>query len=103
VLALTGLGTVAPFTLFAYGQKHVSAELAGSFLNLEPLVGAVAGVLFFANPAGLRQLAGGVAIVAGIGLSSLPLLPGRRRLPPPAPAPGRTTRPIPIPHPSPAR
>ena len=100
VLALTVVGTVAPFTLFAYGQKHVSAELAGSFLNLEPLVGAVAGVVFFANPAGLRQLAGGAAIVAGIALSSLPLLPGRRRSRPPEAA--RRTQPIAIPQPSPA-
>jgi drug/metabolite transporter (DMT)-like permease len=101
VLALTVAGTVAPFTLFAYGQKHVSAELAGSFLNLEPLVGAVAGVLFFANPAGPRQLAGGAAIVAGIALSSLPLLPGRggHGQPPEA---VRTTQPIAIPQPSPA-
>jgi O-acetylserine/cysteine efflux transporter len=99
VLALTVLGTVAPFTLFAYGQKHVSAELAGTFLNLEPLVGAVAGVVFFANPAGPRQLAGGAAIVAGIVLSSLPLLPGRRR-PTRVLTAARTTRPIPIPEPS---
>ena len=78
VLGLAAVGTLAPFTLFAYGQKHVSAELAGGFLNLEPLIGAVAGVIFFANPAGPRQLAGGAAIVAGIALSSLPLLLGRR-------------------------
>jgi drug/metabolite transporter (DMT)-like permease len=79
VLALTALGTVVPFTLFAYGQRHITAELAGAFLNLEPLVGAVAGTVFFANPAGPRQLAGGAAIVAGIALSGLPLLPGRHR------------------------
>ncbi|MGD0700777.1 MAG: DMT family transporter [Trebonia sp.] len=100
VLALTVVGTVAPFTLFAYGQKHVSAELAGSFLNLEPLVGAVAGVLFFANPAGPRQLAGGAAIVAGIALSSLPLL-GRGRGPRP-PEAVRVTQPIAVRRPSPA-
>jgi O-acetylserine/cysteine efflux transporter len=100
VLALTVVGTVAPFTLFAYGQKHVSAELAGSFLNLEPLVGAVAGVVFFANPAGPRQLAGGAAIIVGIALSSLPLLPGRRRPMPPEVA--RSTQPIAIKQPSPA-
>jgi O-acetylserine/cysteine efflux transporter len=94
LLALTAAGTVIPFTLFAYGQKHVSAELAGSFLNLEPLVGAVAGVVFFANPAGPRQLAGGAAIVAGIALSSLPLLPDRRDRPrPPAAAPAWTRQP----------
>ena len=81
VLAVAGLvagGTLLPFTLFAYGQSRVSAEVAGAFLNLEPLVGAVAGVLLFGNPAGPVQVAGGAAIGVGIGLSSLPLLAGRR-------------------------
>ena len=36
-------GTLLPFTLFAFGQSRVSAEVAGAFLNIEPLVGAVAG------------------------------------------------------------
>ena len=91
VLATAGLvagGTLLPFTLFAYAQSRVSAEVAGAFLNLEPLVGAVAGVAVFGDPAGLRQLSGGAAILVGIALSSLPLLAtGRRR--PARPAPGR--------------
>src|SRR5215469_16399350 len=74
-------GTLLPFTLFAYGQSRVSAEAAGAFLNLEPLVGAVAGVVVFGNPAGPGQLAGGAIILAGIGLSSVPLLAGGRRRP----------------------
>jgi O-acetylserine/cysteine efflux transporter len=80
VLAVAGLavgGTLLPFTLFAYGQSRVSAEVAGAFVNLEPLVGAVAGVVLFGNPAGPVQVAGGAAILVGIGLSSLPLLAGR--------------------------
>ena len=79
LLALTAGGTVVPFTLFAFGQSRVSAEVAGAFLNLEPLVGAIAGAAAFGDPVGLAQVAGGAAIVAGIGLSSLPLLAGRRR------------------------
>ncbi len=82
VLAVAGLaagGTLLPFTLFAYAQGRVSAEVAGAFLNLEPLVGAVAGVAFFGDPAGPVQLAGGAAILAGIALSSLPLLGAGRR------------------------
>src|ERR1700722_16288381 len=67
--ALALAGTLLPFTLFAYGQSRVSAEVAGAFLNLEPLVGTIAGVVFFANPAGLKQMAGGAAILAGIVLS----------------------------------
>lgn len=81
VAGLTAIGTLLPFTLFAYGQRRVSAEVAGAFLNLEPLVGAVAGVVAFGDPAGPRQLAGGAAIVAGIALSSLPLLGGHRPQP----------------------
>jgi len=79
LLALTVGGTVLPFTLFAFGQSRVSAEVAGAFLNLEPLVGAIVGAAAFGDAVGLAQVAGGAAIVAGIGLSSLPLLAGRRR------------------------
>jgi O-acetylserine/cysteine efflux transporter len=71
VAALALAGTLGPFTLFAYGQSRVPAEVAGAFLNIEPLVGAIAGVVFFGDPAGPRQLAGGLAVVAGIGLSGL--------------------------------
>ena len=67
-----------PFTLFAYGQSRVSAEIAGAFVNLEPLVGAMAGVALFGDPAGPLQAAGGAAIIAGIALSSLPLLAAGR-------------------------
>ncbi len=71
VAALGLAGTLIPFTLFAFGQSRVPAEVAGAFLNIEPLVGAIAGIAFFGDPVGLRQLAGGLAIVAGIGLSSV--------------------------------
>ena len=81
LLATAGLalgGTLLPFTLFAYGQSWVSAEVAGAFLNLEPLVGAVAGVVVFGDPAGPQQILGGAAVLAGIALSSLPLFATRR-------------------------
>jgi drug/metabolite transporter (DMT)-like permease len=82
VAALAAAGTLLPFTLFAYGQARVRAEVAGAFLNLEPLVGAVAGVVVFGDPAGAGQITGALAILAGIALSGLPLLrgPGRRRV-----------------------
>jgi drug/metabolite transporter (DMT)-like permease len=74
VLGLTAAGTLLPFTLFAFGQSRVPAEVAGAFLNLEPLIGAAAGVALFGDPAGTGQLLGGGAILAGIALSSVPLL-----------------------------
>ena len=51
-------GTVGPFALFAYGQSRVAPELAGAFLNLEPLVGTAAGALAFGDPFGPLQLLG---------------------------------------------
>jgi drug/metabolite transporter (DMT)-like permease len=74
VAALAAGGTLLPFTLFAYGQSRVSAEVAGAFYNIEPLVGAAAGAVLFGNPVGIALVGGGTAIVAGIGLSSLPLV-----------------------------
>jgi drug/metabolite transporter (DMT)-like permease len=81
VLAVGALavgGTLVPYTLFAYGQARVSAEIAGAFFNLEPMVGAAAGAVIFGDPIGPAQVTGGAAILAGIGLSSLPLVAGSR-------------------------
>ncbi len=94
VVALAAGGTLVPFTLFAFGQKRVSAEVAGAFLNLEPLVGAIAGAAAFGDQVGLAQIAGGAAILAGIGLSSLPLLAGRRRPRAVALAPAQALAPV---------
>jgi O-acetylserine/cysteine efflux transporter len=112
VLLTVGLaaGTLLPFTLFAYGQSRISPEVAGAFLNIEPLVGAVAGIVIFADPFGPVQAAGGAAIIGGIALSLLPLFgPVRRQRPEPAAAPAipesvprvlRTPRAIPEPVPA---
>jgi len=78
VIGLVVAGTVLPTSLFAFGQSRVSADVAGAFLNLEPLVGAVMGMALFAEPAGAVQLAGGAAITVGIGLSSFQVARGER-------------------------
>jgi EamA-like transporter family len=72
LIALTSAGTLVPFALFAYGQASVAPELAGAFLNLEPLVGAAAGALAFGDPFGAPQLGGALAILLGIVLSTRP-------------------------------
>jgi drug/metabolite transporter (DMT)-like permease len=82
LLVLAGLvvaGTLGPFTLFAYGQSRVAPEVAGAFLNLEPLVGAFTGALAFGDPLGVPQVVGGAAVLGGIALSAAPLLRPRRR------------------------
>jgi O-acetylserine/cysteine efflux transporter len=68
--ALVSVGSLIPFTLYAYGQARVHAELAGAFVNLEPVVGVAAGVLAFGNPFGTAQALGAVLVIAGLGLSA---------------------------------
>lgn len=77
VTGLAVLGTLLPFTLFAYAQAHIAPETAGAFLNLEPLVGAVVGVLAFGDPFGSTQLLGGSAILAGIAITTAPIITAR--------------------------
>ena len=72
VLALALAGTLLPFALFAYGQAHVPAELAGAFVNLEPLIGAATGAVAFHDAFGAVQGVGAAAVVMGIALSTLP-------------------------------
>jgi hypothetical protein len=75
VIAAVGLtlaGTLLPMALFAHGQASVAPELAGTFLNLEPLVGAGIGAVAFHDAFGSTQLAGALAVLAGIALSALP-------------------------------
>jgi drug/metabolite transporter (DMT)-like permease len=71
--ALTVAGTLLPFWLFAFGQSRVPAQLAGAFVNLEPVVGAAAGWLAFGDVAGSTQLLGAMAVLLGIAMSTLPL------------------------------
>jgi O-acetylserine/cysteine efflux transporter len=75
LVALALAGTPLPFWLFAFGQARVPAELAGVFLNLEPVVGAAAGWLALGEPAGIGQLAGVAAVLVGIVMSIMPAKP----------------------------
>ncbi|HET6547419.1 MAG TPA: DMT family transporter [Solirubrobacter sp.] len=78
LIALVTAGTLVPFALFAYGQARVAPQLAGAFLNLEPLVGTAAGALAFGDPFGPLQLGGGAVILVGIVLSTAPSGAARR-------------------------
>lgn len=89
---LASAGSLLPFTLYAFAQSRVPAEVAGAFVNLEPLVGAAAGALAFGDPFGALQMTGVAAILLGLALSTnLEVRPSRSRaarrrsqLPPPA-------------------
>lgn len=71
-VTLALVGTILPFWLFAYGQARVAPEVAGAFVNLEPLVGAVVGWVAFANPVGVWQILGALVVIVGILISLAP-------------------------------
>ena len=84
--ALVTLGSLLPFALYAYGQKHVTAEVAGAFVNLEPLVGAALGAIVFHDPfsgmhAAAAERRGDRRDGANQRRLVLPPLRGRRALP----------------------
>jgi drug/metabolite transporter (DMT)-like permease len=71
-LGLAGVGSLLPFALYAYGQARVVPEIAGAFVNIEPLVAATVGAFMFDDPFGSLQLAGAAALVVGLTLSVAP-------------------------------
>jgi drug/metabolite transporter (DMT)-like permease len=71
-VVLSLVGTLLPFWLFAFGQARVTADVAGAFVNLEPLVGAAIGWLAFGDAAAPAQIAGAFAVLAGILVGTLP-------------------------------
>jgi O-acetylserine/cysteine efflux transporter len=70
VVALALAGTLAAYWLFTWAQARVPAQLASAFINLEPLVGALAGVAAFGDAFGPVQALGALAIVAAIALAA---------------------------------
>jgi O-acetylserine/cysteine efflux transporter len=71
VAALSLAGTLVPFWLFAFGQSRVTADVAGPFVNLEPLVGAAIGWMAFGDAAAPDQLAGVIVVLVGIVLTTV--------------------------------
>jgi O-acetylserine/cysteine efflux transporter len=71
-LGLAVAGSLLPFALYAYGQARVVPEVAGAFVNLEPLVGATFGAFLFHDPFGLIQVTGVAALLVGLTLSVVP-------------------------------
>jgi drug/metabolite transporter (DMT)-like permease len=59
------IATVAATLLWNAGLKRVHSSDAGLFLNLEPVVGSVCGVLLFGDPVGWPLVVGGTLVVAG--------------------------------------
>ena len=63
VAAMGLVATTVTTYMWNWGLSYVPASQAGVFLNLEPVVGAILGVLLFADILGPYALIGGVLVV----------------------------------------
>lgn len=80
IIGQSVFSTAVAIVAWQLGASRVPAATAGVFLNVEPLVGALAGVLIFRDPVTTGILLGGTAIVAG----SVLVTRGTRTAPAPA-------------------
>ena len=64
VIAMGIVGTAVTTLLWNWGLARVSASQAGVFVNLEPVVGAILGVLVFHDRFGALSIFGAVLILA---------------------------------------
>jgi len=90
-LTWTGWLGVAQFTitasviapiLWAVGLQRGEASRAGLYLYLTPLFGVIISAILLNEPITIGTIAGGVLIVAGVVLATLPAFNRRRRLAP---------------------
>ncbi len=72
LLALGLLCTVITFALWNWAIQVVGASRAGVYLNLEPLVGALLGVVVMRDPFGIHQLFGGLLVITAAIMVSWP-------------------------------
>ena len=73
--ALAGLGfgcTAATFTLWNWGLRYIPASHAGVFVNIEPLIGAVLGVVLLHDVMNGGLIAGGALILGAALIISWP-------------------------------
>lgn len=72
IMALVFICSVFGFTFQPVAQKYTSAEKAGLFTALNPLIAAVLGVIFLGETFTPVQLAGAICILLGIIIVQLP-------------------------------
>lgn len=70
ILALGSFCTALAFSLFVYGQKHVTAQVAGMVSGLETVYGILFAILFLHEIPVWRELFGGMVIIGAAMLSS---------------------------------
>ncbi|MEM6337511.1 MAG: EamA family transporter, partial [Bacteroidota bacterium] len=72
--AMAGLGVLCTgltYSLWNWGQRQLPASIAGAFVNMEPLAGAILGITILGEAASPLLLAGGALILVGAFAASI--------------------------------
>lgn len=61
--------SVLAFLLYNYGLRKISSSTSVTLMNLVPVLGVIFSILFLHETVSLRQIAGGIVVIAGIFVS----------------------------------
>lgn len=70
ILYLGALASAAGYLLYSRALRDIDASLVGTFVNLAPVIGVVAGVVVLGESMTVPAVVGGILVLAGVWISS---------------------------------
>jgi drug/metabolite transporter (DMT)-like permease len=70
ILYLGALASATSYLLYSRALRDIDASLVGTFVNLSPVIGVVAGVVVLDESVTAPAVAGGILVLAGVWISS---------------------------------
>lgn len=70
ILYLGALASATSYLLYSRALRDIDASLVGTFINLSPVIGVVAGVVVLDESITMPGIVGGILVLAGVWISS---------------------------------
>ena len=70
IIYLGALASAAGYLLYSRALRDIDASLVGTFINLSPVIGVVAGVVVLDESITVPAIIGGIMVLAGVWISS---------------------------------
>ena len=70
ILYLGALASATSYLLYSRALRDIDASLVGTFINLSPVIGVVAGVVVLDESVTVPAIIGGILVLAGVWISS---------------------------------
>lgn len=72
IIYLGALASAVSYLLYTRALRDIDASLVGTFVNLSPVIGVISGVLVLGEPITTIAIVGGVMVLAGVWISTVP-------------------------------